>query len=260
MLAAALGGEWRVARVADAFGAPRERALAPAPGRHRRARVGGRRSARPVPARCARRVEPWVRGADPRRARRAPGGAPALPRRHGDDGCRRRPARGRARAAGAGARALRRALHAPRGSARLRAAEGRLAGDVAELERRFAADDELRPYAGLAGAGAAGGLGAALASLGAELVPGARHVLETIGLPARLAGADLVVTGEGRVDASTATGKAPAAVAEAARAARRPLRRLRRAGDRAARRRGDGRAVRRPGACGGRPARARPET
>ena len=97
--------------------------------------------------------------------------------------------------------------------------KGASADDVAELERRFAADDELRPYAGLTGAGAAGGLGAALASLGAALVPGAQHVLEAIGLPARLAAVELAVTGEGRVDASTATGKAPAAVAEAARAA-----------------------------------------
>jgi glycerate 2-kinase len=97
--------------------------------------------------------------------------------------------------------------------------KGAAAADVAELERRLAADEELRPYAALPGAGAAGGLGAALAFLGAELVPGAEQVLETIGLPARLAGADLVVTGEGRVDASTAAGKAPAAVAAAARAA-----------------------------------------
>ena len=45
--------------------------------------------------------------------------------------------------------------------------------DVAILERRLAGMDELLPYAGLPGAGAAGGLGAALAALGAELVPGA---------------------------------------------------------------------------------------
>ena len=98
--------------------------------------------------------------------------------------------------------------------------KGASAADVAELERRLAADEALRPYAGLPGAGAAGGLGAALASLGAELVPGAPHVLEALGLPGRLADVDLVVTGEGTVDASTAAGKAPAAVAEAARAAR----------------------------------------
>ena len=76
---------------------------------------------------------------------------------------------------------------------------------VAELERRFAP----LPNAGLAGGGAAGGLGAALASLGAELVPGAAYVLEAIGFRERAAVADLVVTGEGRVDATTFEGKAP---------------------------------------------------
>ena len=95
--------------------------------------------------------------------------------------------------------------------------KGASPADVVELERRFAADEELRPYAGRPGSGAAGGLGAALASRGAELVPGAPHVLEAVGLRELLGDADLVVTGEGRVDASTAAGKAPAAVAEAAR-------------------------------------------
>jgi glycerate 2-kinase len=78
------------------------------------------------------------------------------------------------------------------------------------LEKRLDADDRLAPYAGLPGAGAAGGLGAALASLGARLVPGAREVLERLGFRERARGSDLVVTGEGRVDATTATGKAPA--------------------------------------------------
>jgi glycerate kinase len=76
---------------------------------------------------------------------------------------------------------------------------------IAELERRFAA----LPNAGLPGGGAAGGLGAALASLGAELVPGAAYVLDAIGFRERAAAADLVVTGEGRVDATTFEGKAP---------------------------------------------------
>jgi len=89
----------------------------------------------------------------------------------------------------------------------------------AELERRLAADDELRPYAELPGAGAAGGLGAALALLGVELLPGAPYVLDAIDFAARLLGTDLVVTGEGTVDASTAAGKAPAAVAAATRRA-----------------------------------------
>jgi glycerate kinase len=86
---------------------------------------------------------------------------------------------------------------------------------VEELERRLAAIPELRPFAMLPGAGAAGGLGAALASLGAELVPGAAFVLDAVRLRERLRGAVLAVTGEGTVDATTLEGKAPAAVAAA---------------------------------------------
>jgi glycerate 2-kinase len=97
--------------------------------------------------------------------------------------------------------------------------KGASPADVELLERRFALRPELVPYAELAGAGAAGGLGAALAGLGAELVPGAEWVLEAIRFGDRLRDADLVVTGEGRVDASTRAGKAPAAVAAAARVA-----------------------------------------
>jgi glycerate kinase len=79
---------------------------------------------------------------------------------------------------------------------------------VAELERRFAS----HPYGHLPGSGAAGGLGAALASLGAELVSGAALVLELIGFDPR--GYDVVVTGEGTVDETTWEGKAPAVVQE----------------------------------------------
>jgi glycerate 2-kinase len=77
------------------------------------------------------------------------------------------------------------------------------------LERRLASMEELAPYAELPGAGAAGGLGAALAALGAELVPGAREVLERLRFRDRVREADLVVTGEGTVDATTTIGKAP---------------------------------------------------
>jgi glycerate kinase len=83
--------------------------------------------------------------------------------------------------------------------------------EVAELERRFAAREELVSLRHKPGSGAAGGLGAALASLGAELVPGAALVLDTVGFDASRY--DLVVTGEGRVDATTALGKAPGEVA-----------------------------------------------
>ena len=83
---------------------------------------------------------------------------------------------------------------------------------VEELERRFRGLRELAPYADLPGSGAAGGLGAALAMLGAELVPGAEAVLDLLAFdPAPY---DLVVTGEGQVDETTWEGKAPAAVAE----------------------------------------------
>jgi glycerate 2-kinase len=79
---------------------------------------------------------------------------------------------------------------------------------VEELERRLTAMEELRPYAELPGAGAAGGLGAALAFLGAELVSGAELVIETVGFRGAARTADLVVTGEGTVDRSTFEGKA----------------------------------------------------
>ncbi|GAA1901742.1 glycerate kinase [Lapillicoccus jejuensis] len=72
------------------------------------------------------------------------------------------------------------------------------------------------------GAGAAGGVGfGAVAVLGARLAPGAPLLLALTGLDAALAPLgpdDLVVTGEGSLDAQTLHGKAPAGVAAAARA------------------------------------------
>lgn len=88
---------------------------------------------------------------------------------------------------------------------------------VEDLERRLMAMTELRPAAGLPGAGAAGGLGAALAVLGAELVPGADLVLETVGFRERIRGAAVVVTGEGVVDSTSGEGKAPGAALRACR-------------------------------------------
>jgi glycerate kinase len=89
--------------------------------------------------------------------------------------------------------------------------KGASAKDVAELERRLLDDAALAPFAELPGAGAAGGLGAALASLGAELMPGAPFVLDLVGFDP--AGYDLVVTGEGTVDVTTAHGKVPGEIA-----------------------------------------------
>jgi len=81
--------------------------------------------------------------------------------------------------------------------------------DVVELERRLAAMQDLTPYRDTPGSGAAGGIGAAFAALGAELRPGAPHVLERIGFRGRLRGADLAVSGEGTLDHTTTEGKAP---------------------------------------------------
>ncbi|HEY8450986.1 MAG TPA: glycerate kinase [Natronosporangium sp.] len=70
----------------------------------------------------------------------------------------------------------------------------------------------------LPGAGAAGGTcGGLVGLLGAETAPGARLVAEMTGLPAALDGADLVITGEGRVDGQSAAGKVVSAVAALAR-------------------------------------------
>jgi glycerate 2-kinase len=91
------------------------------------------------------------------------------------------------------------------------AQKGASAEDARELEARLLAMPRLTAYADLPGAGAAGGLGAALASLGAELVAGAPLVLDVIGFDPT--GYDLVVTGEGTVDSTTLRGKAPGEVA-----------------------------------------------
>lgn len=70
------------------------------------------------------------------------------------------------------------------------------------------------------GAGAAGGLGFGLLRFAsAKLVPGFDLVAEALGLADRLKSADLVITGEGSLDAQTLGGKGPAGVAAMARAA-----------------------------------------
>ncbi|WP_424347895.1 glycerate kinase [Kocuria sp. CH-021] len=74
------------------------------------------------------------------------------------------------------------------------------------------------------GAGAAGGVGyAALAVLGAQRRPGIDVVLEFVGLADRMAGTDLVVTGEGSLDEQSLGGKTPMGVAATAHAAGVPV-------------------------------------
>ncbi|MGI6551731.1 MAG: glycerate kinase [Bacillota bacterium] len=75
-----------------------------------------------------------------------------------------------------------------------------------------------RDVGDLPGAGAAGGLGAALlAFLGASLQPGIEVMAAVTGLEEKIAGADLVITGEGNTDYQTARGKAPVGVGRIAR-------------------------------------------
>ncbi len=75
-----------------------------------------------------------------------------------------------------------------------------------------------RTAADAPGAGAAGGLGFAFLSyLGGRLEPGIELVLDAVGLEAELQDADIVVTGEGRLDSQTAMGKAPVGVAKLAK-------------------------------------------
>jgi glycerate kinase len=88
------------------------------------------------------------------------------------------------------------------------AQKGATTDQYAELEARLT---PLQAYADLPGAGAAGGLGAALASLGADLVRGGELILDVVGFAP--SGYDVVVTGEGTVDATTTRGKAPGEVA-----------------------------------------------
>jgi glycerate kinase len=108
---------------------------------------------------------------------------------------------------------VRNPLLGERGAARVFGPQkGADADAVEELELRLAALEELAAYREVPGAGAGGGLGAAFAAMGAELVDGAELVLDLTRFDELARGAALVVTGEGTVDATTFEGKAPGAV------------------------------------------------
>ena len=108
--------------------------------------------------------------------------------------------------------------------------KGADAAAVAELQRRLTElADRYRTDHGvdvreLPGSGAAGGLAGGLAALGARLVPGAELVADVVGLRAALSGASLVLTGEGRFDATSLAGKVVGHVLREGRAARRARR------------------------------------
>lgn len=213
VLAAALGGHWRTARVSDALGRPidaRWLCLPDGTAVVESAEAIGLRRLRPSerdPIRATSRgLGELIRAAEATRPRAlivCLGGSATV------DG-------------GAGVRevidslsAQATVLHDVRttlpDAARLYGPQkGATPDQVGELARRLDVMAALKPFASLPGAGAAGGLGAALAALGAELVPGGPFVLQRIGFRERARRSDLVVTGEGTVDATTLEGKAPA--------------------------------------------------
>jgi glycerate kinase len=116
-------------------------------------------------------------------------------------------------------------LLGPNGAARVFGPQkGALPDDVEQLERGLAHWAEvLRAASGrdvryIPGGGAAGGLSAGLhAVLRARLVQGFAEVAKYTGLREQLAGCDLCITGEGRIDAQTESGKVVAGVTEIAR-------------------------------------------
>lgn len=91
----------------------------------------------------------------------------------------------------------------------------------ADVVERDLTDRHLR---GRPGSGAAGGLSFGLAAaLGGRMVSGSAHVAEAVGLERALRGADLVVTGEGRLDATSLQGKVVGEVADLAHRAEVPM-------------------------------------
>jgi len=119
-----------------------------------------------------------------------------------------------------GATDVRSPLLGPRGARLYTAQKGATPAQMRLLDRALATfarvvrRDLGRDVARMPGGGAAGGLGAGLvAFLGAKLVPGADTIFDLLGLDAALRHADLVLTGEGSLDAQTAQGKLVARVA-----------------------------------------------
>ncbi len=117
-------------------------------------------------------------------------------------------------------------LCGPRGSARVYGPQkGATAAMIPAIDRalnhfaKIVLRDLKRNVRDVPGAGAAGGAGAgAMAFLNASLKPGVELVAETVGLRQKMRGADLAITGEGKIDSQTRFGKTPSGVAHAARA------------------------------------------
>ena len=98
------------------------------------------------------------------------------------------------------------------------ALEERLAGWAGELDAAAG-----RPVSAVSGAGAAGGIGAALLALGGRCESGASIIAEHTGLVDDISAADLVITGEGKLDEQSLRGKVVGALAAAARSSQVPV-------------------------------------
>lgn len=94
----------------------------------------------------------------------------------------------------------------------------RLQDQAAAYLARYGVDVRTLP-----GGGAAGGLAGGLAALGARIRPGFALVAEHLDLAARIAAADLVLTGEGRLDETSLLGKAPVEVVRLCRRSHTPV-------------------------------------
>jgi glycerate kinase len=120
-------------------------------------------------------------------------------------------------------------LLGPQGAELYMPQKGATSEQIPELTRglgRFAdlvARHSERDVRNISGAGAAGGLGASLAFLGADLVSGSRFVMDALEVDRKLASCDLVVTGEGTIDEQTLQGKTIGGLADRCRTAGRPL-------------------------------------
>ncbi|EFB92752.1 glycerate kinase [Prevotella bivia DNF00320] len=116
-------------------------------------------------------------------------------------------------------------LYGPNGAAHIYAKQkGANSTEIIELDnglRHFATLCTTNPNT--SGAGAAGGLGYALLSLNANLKNGAEIVLETAQLAHHIQDADLIFTGEGKIDEQTLCGKLPFAVLQMAKHIQKPV-------------------------------------
>lgn len=88
-----------------------------------------------------------------------------------------------------------------------------LTGRLERMVQMYRADYGI-DISAIAGGGAAGGLGGALAALGGKLIPGFDLVADEVDLEERIRAADLVITGEGHLDQQSFAGKVVGGVAE----------------------------------------------